>query len=397
MSIMPLVSHGCRFLLLVAGSLLALALPGQAMESGWWVLGGPEKENGDPVEILSNEGGDLSLNVLRRRGHVARKLEPVALPAVISLDWRTFYDETRTEAATELWGTGDFRISLVGLPPGSDLMGLDETNLGLWEGIQFRVFPHLDTSPIRRRTGPNNESHTATSIWVRYTNTDRLTGDDGAPHTGLQSDACQNRNKADGTHNCGWDRHTIIGGGFGLEDGEAAEMRIYLSAEEVYLEVNGRRFSVEPREIRFERLSAIVVGITNTSRGFERLEIRDLSYASAIPPPSVVSDLSFATGADGWIESCEISGFPLVPTTLQFSQDLVQWRDLVTRIPFQPGRLRFEVPEDARGEGFLRVYFASEAATAEAAPISSMASEDGRSGSSHAAFDRGEEPARGDP
>ena len=354
---MQLDSHGRCFPLLVAVWLLALALLGQAMENGWWVLGGPEKENGDPVEILSNEGGDLSLNVLRRRGHVAHRIEPVALPAVISFDWQSFYDETRTEVATELWGTGDFRISLIGLPPGSDVMDLDESNLGLWEGIQFRVFPHLDTSPIRRYTEPNNESHTATSIWVRYTDPDRLTGDDGAPHTGLQSDACQNRNKADGTHNCGWDRHTIIGGGFGLEDGETAEMRIYLSEDEVYLEINGRRFSIEPRDIRFDRLSAIIVGITNTSRGYERLELSNLRQASVIDPPLVMTDLSFTTDADGWIAAFDTPGFPLVPTTLQFSRDLMQWQEISTQTPFQPDRLSFVVPDERRDEGFFRLLF----------------------------------------
>jgi hypothetical protein len=41
------------------------------------------------------------------------------------------------EVTTELWDTGDFRISLVGMPAGMELEDLSEDNLGLWEGIRF--------------------------------------------------------------------------------------------------------------------------------------------------------------------------------------------------------------------------------------------------------------------
>ena len=353
MTIIPLVSPVCRFLLLVVVSFLALALPGRASENGWWVLGGPEKENGDPVEILSHEGGDLSLNVLRRRGHVAHQIEPVALPAVVSFVWESEYDPSVTEVATELWGTGDFRISLVGMPRGEDIGELSEENLGRWEGLQFRVFPHLDESPIRRRTEPNNESHTATSIWVRYADPDRLTGDNGAPHTGLQSDACQNRNKADGTHNCGWDRHTIIGGGFGLANKQRAEVVIFISEEVVYMEVNGRRFSIEPKEMRLHSLSAIVVGITNTSRGFRSLHLSDLRVSAVERPEEVAG--SFRTTPQGAIEAYLTRGYPLSDAILQYSEDLKDWEDLVTLELLHGGDLEISIPEEKQMNGFYRV------------------------------------------
>jgi hypothetical protein len=268
---------------------LAVCFVQSALGSDWVLLQGPEKENGDPIEIVSAEADSLELALWKKRGHVARGFAPTELPAVITFDWETEFDPTMTEVATELWGTGDFRISLVGSPSGEDLGEMTEANLGQWEGVQFRVFPHLDQSPIRRRTEPNNESHTATSIWVRYTNPDRLFGDDGAPHTGLQSDACQNRNREDGTHNCGWDRHTIVEGGFGLANQQKARVMIYVSESEVYLAINGRRYAIEPEAIRYDALSAIVVGITNTSRGFRSLKLTNLQVAPASPPNDLVN------------------------------------------------------------------------------------------------------------
>ena len=270
------------FLLAVGSS-----FPGVPMESAdgaqWKLLGGPEEEPGKKVEILNSGNQDLLLNVSKRRGHVAHNFLPVDIPALITFDLCSSFDESVEEVATELWGTGDYRISLVGTPVGTEPEALTEENLGLWEGVQFRIFPHLGESPERRYTQPGNESHTATSIWVRYANPKRLTGDAGQRHTGLQSDACQNRNKLNGTHNCGWERHALFPGGFGLADNESVNVRISISRSEAYIEANGKRFSVIPDEIRFKQLSAIVVGITNTSRGYETLEVRNLNIVSLEP------------------------------------------------------------------------------------------------------------------
>lgn len=266
--------------LLTLGSSFA-GVPLESADSAQWkLLGGPEEEPGKAVEILNSGNQDLLLNVSKRRGHVAHNFLPVDLPALITFDLCSSFDESVDEVATELWGTGDYRISLVGIPTGKEPEALTEENLGLWEGVQFRIFPHLGESPERRYTQPGNESHTATSIWVRYTNPKRLTGDAGQRHTGLQSDACQNRNKRNGTHNCGWERHSIFPGGFGLADNESVNVRVSISRSEAYIEAKGKRFSVIPDEIRFKQLSAIVVGITNTSRGYETLEVRNLNVVS---------------------------------------------------------------------------------------------------------------------
>ncbi|MDQ8199412.1 hypothetical protein QEH56_14695 [Pelagicoccus enzymogenes] len=325
------------------------------LESSWALLGGPEIENGKPIVVVSSESARLELDTWKRRGHVARSFEPVELPAVISFDWETEYDPSVTEVATELWGTGDFRISVVGMPIDEDIGGLDEANLGQWEGVQFRVFPHLDDSPIRRRTPPDNESHTATSIWVRYTNPGRWTGDNGAPHTGLQSDACQNRNKVDGTHNCGWDRHTIVEGGFGLANKQRAKVVIFVSEDEAYLEVNDRRFSIEPEGIRFAYLSAIVVGITNTSRGFRSLQLSDLRASTVEEFKEDTLASSYRTTPEGAIEAYQTKGYSLSEAVLQYSGNLEDWEDLTTLELIHAGELEFTIPKEKRAEGFFRV------------------------------------------
>ena len=136
--------------LLTLGSLLP-AVPLESADSAQWkLLGGPEEEPGKKVEILSNGNQDLLLNVSKRRGHVAHNFLPVDLPVLVTFDLRSSFDESVEEVATELWGTGDYRISLVGTPTGKDPEALTEDNLGLWEGVQFRVFPHLGDSPERR-------------------------------------------------------------------------------------------------------------------------------------------------------------------------------------------------------------------------------------------------------
>ncbi len=256
---------------------------GGVVQGQWIYLSGPEEENGDDIEILNNSGGDILVDCDGVRGHVAKNFTPVSLPAEITFNWRSTFDQNSSEPADgDLRGTGDFRISVVGVPSGESQEDLSEENLGDFEGVQFRIFPHLDESEEREHTYYSNgkrESHTATSIWVRYTDPDRLTGDDGAPHTGLQSDACQNRNRDDGTHNCGWDRHDIQGGGFDIEYNETMPMKIYISENLAYMEGNGRRFEIDPSDIRFDKLSAIVVGLTNTSRGYETFEITDLQAA----------------------------------------------------------------------------------------------------------------------
>ena len=64
---------------------------------------------------------------------------------------------------------------------------------------------------------------------------------------------------------------------------------IYVSEAEVYLAINGRRYAIEPEAIRFDTLSAMAVGITNTSRGFRSLKLTDLQVAPAAPPNDLVN------------------------------------------------------------------------------------------------------------
>ena len=253
----------------------------------WQVLGGPEKEEGDPVKILDNSNGDLTLLVKRRRGTVIRGFSPTRVPAEIHFRFQSTFDPDASEVPTELFGTGDFRI-FVGTK-GTEFGDNDgpATRLTSFEGFQFRVFPHLKDSPSRRKTG--EESHTATSIWIRYIDRKRCTGSHGEPHTGLMSDACQRRNRQNGIHNCGWSRVLLGSGGFGLNNGESSEVSIRISRELVSIECGGKRFSyhIKKNELRIDKVDTIAIAHTNISRGYKTLKISDLKV---VPMPATESD-----------------------------------------------------------------------------------------------------------
>ena len=59
--------------------IIAVAIPSSvhatAPSGNWQVLSGPEKEQGDPVQILDSSDGNLTLKVERRRGTVIRRLD----------------------------------------------------------------------------------------------------------------------------------------------------------------------------------------------------------------------------------------------------------------------------------------------------------------------------------
>jgi hypothetical protein len=268
----------------------------------WKFMSGPEEENLGKanIQILSNTNGDIKLNVAGKRGHVVREITPASLPAEITFNWRSKYDPSTSEPPNELWGTGDFRISVIGMPKGHAYEEVKESNLGIMEGVQFRIHPHYNGNAIRRCTLSDNtevdcsvngaEPHTASSIWTRYTEPKRILGCDGkTPHTGLQSDACQNRNTItpdnnECTHNCGWDRVEIVPGGFALPNNIAKSMTIKISTSEISMSCNGKtiKVNISLNDIRFDRLSAIEIGCTNTSRGYQEVEITDLKINPVI-------------------------------------------------------------------------------------------------------------------
>lgn len=166
-------------LLLMPSVVLSAAPPGDA---AWQVLDGPEKERGDAVQIVEGTRENLEVLVAKRRGTVMRHFEETPLPATLTFRFQTRYDPQAGEVPTELFGTGDFRI-FVGTRVGNE----EKTGLGGYEGFQFRLFPHLGDSPERVKTG--DESHTATSLWIRYSDPKRRLDSLGLPHTGLLSDA----------------------------------------------------------------------------------------------------------------------------------------------------------------------------------------------------------------
>jgi hypothetical protein len=323
----------------------------------WRILSGSEEEKGENILLLDANANHLQLEVWKRRGHVALPFSPVNLPVEIVLLWRTAFDSTVEEVATELWGTGDFRISIVGPPKDDPELIFSDGSLGLFEGVQFRIFPHLNDSPIRRYTEPGHESHTATSIWMRYTEPERLSGDDGQPHTGLQSDACQNRNKEDGTHNCGWDRHQIFRGGLGIANTEEVEMRIRITRSGVALEANGRRFAVVPRESRFDKISAIVIGITNTSRGYRSLDVSGIKILPLSRQPAQVPAISFGIDSDFLIDRVFVPNFPSIPATLQFSRNLEDWKIIEAYLSDEAESIEFVIPDASRKAGYYRVLY----------------------------------------
>jgi hypothetical protein len=258
-------------------SIIVLTVLGSGSVSGEWrVLGGPEREEGDPVRIVDASDGDLTLSVDGRRGTVIRQISPTAIPAKLVFRFQSTFDPEASEPPTELFGTGDFRIFVGTKGKEFNGDGPGETSLTAFEGFQFRVFPHLKESPIRKKTG--DESHTATSIWIRYVEPERRTNSKGDPHSGLMSDACQRRYKENGIHNCGWCRVSLGTGGFGLDNGKPTEMSIQISREVVSIEAGGKRYShrLEEDERRIDRLDTIAIGHTNISRGYKTLKISDL-------------------------------------------------------------------------------------------------------------------------
>ncbi len=252
--------------------------------ASWTYLGGPEKEGGTPVRIVENTEGDVLVDVKGKRGTVFRDLPPTKLPVKITFNMKTEYDPGASEPPYELFGTGDFRLFFGGPNKNDGSFPMLESNLGDFEGVQFRIFPNLDLSPIRRYTG--EESHTSTSIWIRYIDPDKILGSTNEPHTGLVSDACQNRNN-DPRHNCGWSRVALLENGLGLENGEETQVTVIISEEEISFEANGRKFSADMSEIegddeysgdilRFDTVTDFAIDHTNISRGHESIQISDL-------------------------------------------------------------------------------------------------------------------------
>lgn len=250
----------------------------------WLVLLGPEEElksDGNVSEIAENENGDVVVDERGKRGTVCRTTPGICLPVKITFKMQTEYDPDASEPPTILRGTGDFRICFGGPPRGETLADINESNMGEFEGVQFRIHPHLDESPIRVYTG--SEPHTCTSIWMRYVNPGKLVDDDGNPITGLASDECQSR----GNH-CGWERVGLFEDGFGLDNREEALVTVIISEEIVSISVKNRTWSVDIAElmendddivgdpIRFDQVSFMSISHTNTSRGYRTIKISDL-------------------------------------------------------------------------------------------------------------------------
>ncbi len=250
----------------------------------WQLLLGPEEElksDGNVSVITENENGDVLVDQAGKRGTVSRTTPGVSLPVKITFNLQTEYDPDASEPPTILRGTGDFRICFGGPPKGESLENIQESNMGKFEGVQFRIHPHLDKSPIRVYTG--SESHTCTSIWLRYVNPNKLLDDDGNPITGLASDECQSRGSQ-----CGWERVGLFEDGFGLKNREQALVTIIISEEILSISANNRNWSVSIDELmendddivgpplRFDQVTFMSISHTNTSRGYRTIKISDL-------------------------------------------------------------------------------------------------------------------------
>lgn len=259
-------------LLLMSSATLIAQSPS---DTAWQVLDGPEKEKGDAVQIVEGTGEDLQVLVADRRGTVMRKFPETALPATLTFRFQSNYDPKAREVPTKLFGTGDFRI-FIGTRGGSE----EKMGLGGYEGFQFRIFPHLNDSPKRVNTG--DESHTATSLWIRYIDPKRRLDGMGLPHTGLLSDAAQNRNKQKGIHNAGWARVALLAGGFGLKNAQEAAVTIHLTHQAMSIEANGKTFAYPfgPDECRISKIDTLAIGHTNTSRGYQTYRVSALQVAA---------------------------------------------------------------------------------------------------------------------
>ena len=141
----------------------------------WFTLLGSEEElksKGKVSVVVENKNGDVVIDEDGKRGTVCRAIPEIKLPVKITFKLQTKYDPNASEVPTILRGTGDFRLCFGGPPAGAELGEINESNMGEFEGVQFRIHPHLDLSPIRVYTG--SESHTCTSVWIRYINTGKL-------------------------------------------------------------------------------------------------------------------------------------------------------------------------------------------------------------------------------
>lgn len=266
------------FLLLSAMLLLAPSttlIAESPSDTAWQVLSGPEKEKGEAVQIVEATGENLEVLVAGRRGTVMGRFTETPLPATLTFRFQSSYDPKAREVPTELFGTGDFRIFV-----GTRRKTEKKTELGDYEGFQFRIFPHLNVSPERVKTG--DESHTATSLWIRYIDPKRRLDGKGQPHTGLLSDAGQNRNKQKGLHNAGWARVALLEGGFGLKNAQEAVVTIRLTHQAMSIEANGKTFAYpfRPDECRISKIDTLAIAHTNTSRGYQNYRLFDLEVTS---------------------------------------------------------------------------------------------------------------------
>ncbi len=250
----------------------------------WIPLLGPEEElksNGNVSIIVENEDGDVMVDEDGKRGTVCRPIPEIKLPVKITFKLQTKYDPGASEVPTILRGTGDFRLCFGGPPKGIKLGKIQESNMGEFEGIQFRIHPHLDESPIRVYTG--SEPHTCTSIWMRFIVPDKLVDDDGLPITGLASDECQGRG-----NQCGWERVGLFENGFGLGNMEEALVTVIIADPEISISVKDRTWGVNIDDLlndnddivgdvlRFDSITYMSISHTNTSRGYDWIKISDL-------------------------------------------------------------------------------------------------------------------------
>lgn len=266
------MKHLVTAMLLMSSAMLIAESPS---DTTWEVLDGAEKEKGDAVQIIEGTRENLEVLVAKRRGTVMRRFSETPLPATLTFRFQSSYDPKAREVPTALFGTGDFRIFV-----GTQEKDEEKSGLGGYEGFQFRIFPHLEVSPEREKTG--NESHTATSLWIRYIDPKRRLDGMGLPHTGLLSDAAQNHNKQKGIHNAGWARVALSEGGFGLKKAQEAVVTIHLTPQAMSIEANGKTFaySFGPDECRISKIDTLAIAHTNTSRGYQTYRVSALQVAS---------------------------------------------------------------------------------------------------------------------
>ena len=102
------------------------------------------------------------------------------------------------------------------------------------------------------------------------------------PHTGLLSDAAQNRSKQKEIHNAGWSRVALLEGGFGLENTQEAVVTIRLTHQVISIEANGKTFAYPfgPDECRISKIDTLAIAHTNTSRGNQSYRISDQKVTS---------------------------------------------------------------------------------------------------------------------